>query len=161
MVHNGVPMASGRYLRRRGNTWFFRFRWPRALAACQISGELIVSLKTGDYRCAAHRARALRLGLDTLMPRFTPSQSKAEAEALVRTWVDAHLWHREARLAETGGFDFLEPHEVEKMGRQEAAELEALMHQTERMFAGEEKAKIARALGPSVPGDLPLSLPMR
>jgi hypothetical protein len=152
MVHNGAPMAFGRYLRRRGNTWFFRFRWPKALAACQISGELILSLKTGDYRRALHRARALRLGLDTLMPRFTPSKSKAEAEALVRSWVDAHLWHREARLAETGGFDFLEPHEVEKMGRQDAAELEALMRQTERMFAGEERAKIARALGPNEPG---------
>lgn len=80
-------MAFGRYLRRRGNTWFFRFRWPKALAACQISGELILSLKTGDYRRALHRGRALRLGLDTLMPRFTPSNSKAEAEALVRTWV--------------------------------------------------------------------------
>ena len=33
-------MASGRYLRRRGYTWFFRFRWPRALAACQISSAV-------------------------------------------------------------------------------------------------------------------------
>jgi hypothetical protein len=77
-------MAFGRYLRRRANTWFFRFRWPRALAACQISGELIVSLKTGDYRRALHRARVLRLALDSLMPRFTPSKSKAEAESMLR-----------------------------------------------------------------------------
>jgi hypothetical protein len=66
-------MAFGRYLRRRGHTWFFRFRWPAALAACRFVGELNVSLRTGDYRLALHRARVLRLGLETLMTRFTPS----------------------------------------------------------------------------------------
>lgn len=81
MVHNEARMASGRYLRRRGHTWFFRFRWPAALAACHVSGELIVSLKTRDYRCALHRARVLRLGLERLMTRFTPSKTKREAEA--------------------------------------------------------------------------------
>jgi hypothetical protein len=145
-------MGSGRYLRRRGHTWFFRFRWPAALAACQISGELIVSLKTGDYRCALHRSRVLRLGLERLMSRFTPSKSKKEAEGLVRQWIDACLWRREAHLAETGGFAFLETDEIEKMDRQDAIELEALMRQTDRMFAGEQKAKIARALGPGGPG---------
>lgn len=44
----GAAVAFGRYLRRRGCTWVFRFRWPAALAACRISGELSVSLKTGD-----------------------------------------------------------------------------------------------------------------
>ena len=145
-------MASGRYLRRRGHTWFFRFRWPAALAACHISGELIVSLKTRDYRCALHRARVLRLGLESLMTRFTPSKTKSEAEGLVRQWIDAALWRQEARLAETDGFAFLEPDEIQRMDRQDAIELEALMRFTDRMFAGEQKAKIERALGPGGPG---------
>lgn len=70
-------MASGRYLRRRGHTWFFRFRWPAALAACHVSGELIVSLKTRDYRCALHRARVLRLGLERLMTGLPRPRPKA------------------------------------------------------------------------------------
>jgi hypothetical protein len=96
-------MASGRYLRRRGHTWFFRFRWPAALAACHVSGELIVSPKTRDYRCALHRARVLRLGLEGLMTRFTPSKTKREAEGLVRQWIDAALWRQEATLRKQTG----------------------------------------------------------
>src|SRR5665213_2091586 len=112
MVHNEARMASGRYLRRRGHTWFFRFRWPAALAACGVSSELIVSLKTGDYRRALHRARVLRLGLETLMTQFTPAMSRAEAEGRVRNWIDACIWRHEAHRAETNGFALLETHEV-------------------------------------------------
>jgi hypothetical protein len=145
-------MASGRYLRRRGHTWFFRFRWPAALAACHVSGELIVSLKTRDYQCALHRARVLRLSLEGLMTRFTPSKSKSEAEGLVRQWIDDALWRQEARLAETDGFVFLEPDEIKTMDRQDAIELDELMRFGESTFAGEQKPKIARALGPGSPG---------
>jgi hypothetical protein len=145
-------MAFGRYLRRRGHTWFFRFRWPAALAACHISGELIVSLKTRDYRCALHRARVLRLGLEGLMTRFTPSKTKSEAEGLVRQWINACLWRQEAHLAETDGFAFLEPDEIKGMDRQDAIELDALMGFGDRMLAGEQKAEIERALGPGSPG---------
>src|SRR6202158_5410334 len=141
MVHNEARMASGRYLRRRGHTWFFRFRWPAALAACHVSGELIVSLKTRDYRCALHRARVLRLGLEGLMTRFIPSKTKSEAEGLVRQWIDAALWRQEARLAETDGFAFLEPDEINRMDRQDAIELDGLMRFADRMFAGEQKAE--------------------
>jgi hypothetical protein len=111
-----------------------------------------VSLKTLDYRCALHRARVLRLGLESLMSRFTPSKTKSETEGLVRQWIDACLWRREANLAETDGFAFLEPDEIKGMDRQDAIELEALMRVTNRMFAGEQKAKIERALGPGGPG---------
>jgi hypothetical protein len=45
-------MASGRHLRRKGYTWFFRFRWPKRFATCWNPGELDISLKTGDRRCA-------------------------------------------------------------------------------------------------------------
>jgi hypothetical protein len=152
MVHNGTAMATGRYLHRRGYTWFFRLRWPAALAACQISGELCISLRTDSYRVALHRARVLRLGLETLMTRFTPLTTKAEAEGIVRQWVDRRLWRHEAHLAETGGIAFLEPAEIETLGRTEAGELDALLRLADGMFAGEEKARIARALGPSAGG---------
>ena len=138
-------MASGRYLRRRGHTWFFRFRWPAALAACHISGELIVSLKTRDYRCALHRARVLRLGLEGLMTRFTPSKTKSEAEGLVRRWIDAALWRHEAQLAETDGFAFLEPDEIKTMDRQDAIELEALMRFTFGSYRTPRKTRFAAA----------------
>ena len=38
------------YLRRRGCTWFFRWKWPRRLASGHGSAELIRSLRTADYR---------------------------------------------------------------------------------------------------------------
>jgi hypothetical protein len=66
--------------------------------------------------------------------------------------LDACLWRREAHLAETDGFAFLELDEIKGMERQDAIELEALMGVTDRMFAGEQKAKIARAPGPDAPG---------
>jgi tetratricopeptide (TPR) repeat protein len=86
------------------------------------------------------------------MTRFTPSKTKSEAEGLVRQWIDACLWRQEAQLAETDGFAFLEPDEIKDMDRQDAIELDGLMRFSDRMFAGEQKAKIARALGPGSPG---------
>jgi hypothetical protein len=145
-------MASGRHLRRKGYTWFFRLRWPAALAACGVSGEVCVSLRTRDYQCAQHRARVLRLGLETLMTRFTPRTTKSEAEGVVRQWIDRRLWRHEAHLAETGGIAFLEPAEIETLGRTEAGELDALLRLADGMFAGEQKARIARTLGPSAGG---------
>ena len=153
MVHNGAPMAFGRYLRRRGNTWFFRFRWPRALAACQISGELILSLKTGDYRRALHRARVLRLGLETLMTQFTPAMSKAEAESRVRSWIDACHWRHEAHRAETNGFELLETHEVERMGEENARELDALMRFCGTIYRDDQKKTVQRVLTGKEPLD--------
>ena len=152
MVHNGTAMATGRYLRRRGYTWFFRLRWPAALAACGVSGEVCVSLRTRDYQCAQHRARVLRLGLETLMTRFTPRTTKSEAEGVVRQWIDRRLWRHEAHLAETCGIALLEPAEIETLGRTEAGELDALLRVADGVFAGEQKARIARALGPSAGG---------
>lgn len=145
-------MAFGRYLRRRGHTWFFRLRWPTALASCQISGELIVSLRTGDYRLALHRARLLRLQVECIMARFTPETTKDEAEAAIRGWIDRCHWRHEAHCAETGGIALLDLTEIESMGRQDAAELDGLLQIAGRQYHGEEKARIARALGPTGPG---------
>jgi hypothetical protein len=47
-------------------------------------GELGVSLGTGDYRLALHRARLLRLQAEYIMAHFTPTTTKAEAETAVR-----------------------------------------------------------------------------
>jgi hypothetical protein len=70
----------------------------------------------------------------------------------VRRWIGAALWRQEARLAETDGFAFLEPDEIKNMDRQDAIELDELMRFGESMFAGDQKVKIARALGPGSPG---------
>jgi hypothetical protein len=145
-------MATGRYLRRRGYTWFFRLRWPAALAACRVSGELIVSLGTGDYRLALQRARLLRLQAEYIMARFTPTTTKTEAETAVRGWIDRCLWRQEAHCAETGGIALLDTAEIETMGRQDAAELDALLQFAGRKHVGDERAKVARALGASGPG---------
>jgi hypothetical protein len=145
-------MAFGRYPRRRGCTWFFRLRWPAALASCKVSGEVIVTLKTGDYRLALHRARVLRLQAELMMARFTPTTTKAEAETAVRGWIDRCVWRREANCAETGGIAFFDLAEIEIMGRQEAVELDALLQFAGRKFHGDEKKRSARALGPTGPG---------
>lgn len=146
-------MAFGRYLRRRGNTWFFRFRWPTALAACQVSGELIVSLKTGDYRCALHRARVLRLGLETLMAQFTPAMSRAEIESRVRHWIDACVWRQEAHRAATDGFELLETDEIERMGEEDARELDALMRFCGTIYRDDQKKAVQRVLTGKEPLD--------
>ncbi len=145
-------MASGRYLRRRGYTWFFRLRWPAALAACRISGELIISLGTGDYRLALQRARLLRLQAEYIMAHFTPTTTKVEAETAVRGWIDRCLWRQETHCAETGGIALFDTAEIEKMGRQEAIELDALLQFAGRKHLGDERAKVARALGANGPG---------
>ena len=62
------------------------------------------------------------------------------------------MWRQETRLAETGGIAFLEPDEIEQLGREDGAELDALLRFADRKHAGDEKARIARALGPVGPG---------
>ena len=117
------------------------------------SGELNISLKTGDYRCALHRARVLRLGLEALMTQFTPAMSKTDTEALVRGWINARLWRQEAHRAETGGFDLLETEEVERMGDQNARELNALMRLGTNLICDEQKQAIRRTLAGQEPLD--------
>jgi hypothetical protein len=75
------------------------------------------------------------------MSRFTPSKTKSEAEGLVRQWIDACIWRREAHLAETDGFAFLEPDEIKNMDRQDAIELDGLMRFADRMFCRRAKGE--------------------
>ncbi|WOH48181.1 DUF6538 domain-containing protein [Bradyrhizobium sp. sBnM-33] len=133
------------YLRRRGHTWFFRWKWPKRLAGCGFPGELICSLKTSDVRIARRRAMLLVLKIELLMTS-TSNPGRAELQNAVRNWIDDCIWRREVRRADTGGLDFFERDEIEQMGRQEAAELDGLFRLASDMFAPEQQAKIERIL---------------
>jgi uncharacterized protein DUF6538 len=130
------------YLRRRGHTWFFRLKWPSRLAPYQFSGELIRSLKTSDFHIARRRALTLVVKIET-MTSSVDIPKKAEVESAVRRWIDERVWLEEIRRAETGGLDFLERGEVEKMDPGEGRELDCLFR-----FAWHhlERAAIVRAL---------------
>jgi hypothetical protein len=144
-------MGFGRHLRRRRHTWFFRFRWPARLAACGFSGELIRSLKTRDYQLAQRRALILTLRIEAMMQTVSKLPTKQEAEARVRVWMNNCLSRQEYHRAETGGFEWLEPDEIEEMGREQAAEVDGLVRLTDIVFAREQKNSIERALRGQVP----------
>src|ERR1700676_2053225 len=93
------------YLRRHGHTWFLRWKWPSRLAACGLSGELIRSLKTSDFRIARRRALTVVLKIE-MMTSSIHNSGRAELETAVRGWIDECVWRREVRRAETGGLDF-------------------------------------------------------
>jgi hypothetical protein len=140
------------YLRRRGYTWFLRWKWPSRLAAFGFSGELIRSLRTSDFRIARRRALTLVLQIET-MTESTQLPKRAELESAVRRWIDDSVWRQEIKRAETGGFDFFERHEIEKMGREDASELDGLFRFASNMFAPQEKAAIGRMLTGGTPDD--------
>ena len=71
---------------------------------------------------------------------------RAELESAIRRWIDDCVWRREIKRAETGGLDFFERHEIEKMGREEARELDGLFRFASNIFAPQEKAAIGRVL---------------
>lgn len=74
--------------------------------------------------------------------------SRAEAEGLVRQWIDACVWRQEIHRAESGGFDYLEPPpEIEEMGRRDAGELDGLCcGSAAGLYAEDEKRAVARTL---------------
>jgi hypothetical protein len=55
------------YLRCRGHTWFLRWKWPKRLEACGLTGELIRSLRTGDFHIARRRALTLVLKIEAMI----------------------------------------------------------------------------------------------
>src|SRR5262249_22807765 len=73
-------------------------------------------------------------------------------------WIDDCVWRREIKRAETGGLDFFEPNEIEKMGREEARELDGLFRYASNLFAPQEKAAIARTLTCNEPTELHRSI---
>jgi hypothetical protein len=137
MVHHDGPrepeISLPSYLRRRGHTWFLRWKWPSRLAAFGFSGELIRSLRTSDFRIARRRALTLVLQIET-MTESTQLPKRAELESAIRRWIDDSVWRQEIRRAETGGLDFLECHEIEKMGREDARELDGLFRYASNMI---------------------------
>ena len=88
-----------RYGPRRGLVFWWKF--PRSLAPLGFSGELIRSLRTGDFRIARRQALNLVLRLEA-MTSFEKLPSRAELEGLVRGWIDDCIWRHEVRLATTG-----------------------------------------------------------
>lgn len=145
-----MPIAH--YLRRRGYTYFFRYRWPARLASFGFSGELIRSLRTQDFHTARRRAMSLVLRIEaTTTSHQLPS--RAELEGLIRHWIDNCLWRQEIRRADTGGFDFFDRAEIERMGDGQARELDGLFRFTAGYFAADEKAAIGRALTGQNPVD--------
>jgi hypothetical protein len=145
------------YLRRRGHTWFLRWKWPSRLAACGLSGELIRSLKTSDFRIARRRALTVVLKIETMTSSVDLPQ-RAELESAIRSWIDDCVWRREIKRAETGGFDFFECHEIEKMGREDASDLDGLFRFASNMFAPQKKAEIGRVLTGGTPNELHRSI---
>ena len=83
---------------------------------------------------------------------------RAELESAIRRWIDDSVWRQEIKRAETGGLDFLEPHEIEKMGREEASELDGLFRFASNMFAPQQKAAIGRMLTGGTPDELHRSI---
>src|SRR5436305_659397 len=88
-------------LRRRGHTWFLRWKWPSRLAAFGFSGELIRSLRTSDFRIARRRALTIVLQIET-MTEAKQLPKRAELESDIRRWIDDSVWRQEIKRAETG-----------------------------------------------------------
>ena len=88
------------------------------------------------------------------MTSSTDLPKRAELEGAIRRWIDDFVWRREIKRAETGGLDFFECHEIEKMGREDASELDGLFRFASNMFAPQEKAAIGRVLTGGTPDEL-------
>jgi hypothetical protein len=93
-------MSYGRYLRRRGCTWFFRLRWPRRTVPCGVSGELVLSLRTSAYS-------VLRIQVEGLMSQFTSSMTREDLDTRIKNWAARCLW-QETHRAASNGFAVLE-----------------------------------------------------
>ena len=119
----------------------------------RLLGELIRSLRTSDFRIARRRALTLVLQIET-MTEANQLPKRAELESAIRRWIDDSVWRQEIRRAETGGLDFLKCHEIEKMGREDARELDGLFRYASNMFAPQEKAAITRMLTGGTPNEL-------
>lgn len=80
--------------------------------------------------------------------------SRHELEGAVRQWIDGSLWRHEVHLAETDGIDHFDVAEIDKMGREEARELDGLFRFASGMLAPTQQADINRALAGETPTKL-------
>jgi hypothetical protein len=112
-----------------------------------------------DQRLSHRSPAALTLVLQIeTMTEANQLPKRAELESAIRRWIDDSVWRQEIKRAETGGLDFLESHEVEKMGREDARELDGLFRYASNMFAPQAKAAITRVLTGGTPDELQRSL---
>ena len=72
--------------------------------------------------------------------------NRQEIEGAVRRWIDDSLWLHELHLAKTDGIEHLSTAEIDKMGREDAREFDALLRVAGRMFAPDQDAEIGRVL---------------
>jgi integrase len=158
LVHKGVGVANGQFLRRRGTSFYFRLRWPPRLANLLGKRELILHLGTTDRRLALHRARITRIRVEQVLTMATPKMTREEAERLVREWVDRCLWRQEIHAAKTDGYLVLEREEAERMGPSDAAELDLFLQFVGEIDVNRQKTKIRRAL--TTPGGLAAFAPI-
>jgi hypothetical protein len=80
-----------------------------------------------------------------------PLPTKAEVESAVRRWIDERVWATEIRRAETGGYEFLDRDEVDKLNEgsgdpDAACELEGLFRFVDRMSADRQRNEIGAVL---------------
>jgi len=79
-----------------------------------------------DFRFIARRRALMLVVKIETMTSSVDIPKQAEVESAVRGWIDDCVWRREIKRAETGGLDFFENLEIEKMGCEEARELDGL-----------------------------------
>ncbi|EHP91897.1 DUF6538 domain-containing protein [Methylorubrum extorquens] len=120
-------MRHGHYLQKRGDRYRFRVRLPSGLAPFALPGEIVVNLKTNSRPLAITRARALRVALDPLLTDLALTLDRAEADHLVRGWIDRHAQAWEVNIAATGGLAYFTKAEGEVMGPAQSREMDDLM----------------------------------
>lgn len=120
-------MRHGHYLQKRGDRYRFRARLPTGLAPFALPGEIVVNLKTNSRPLAITRARVLRVALDQLLTDLSLTLDRAEADRLVRGWIDRYAQAWEVNIAATGGLAYFTKSEGKVMGSAQSRELDDLM----------------------------------
>jgi integrase len=97
-------MALKSNLRVRGTRFHFRRKLTSQLAARIGRREIVFSLKTGNARLAAIRARQAWLAIEGVLRRVAdrPTITQEQIEELVREAIAAFAWEDEIRLARDG-----------------------------------------------------------
>ena len=115
-------------------------------------------LATHDRRIAVRRARILRVALETHMNQLaSPGMTRPTAEAATRFFVDTYRDAFERNVAECGAA-FLTPADVERMGADEAGQLDGLLRFVfEETVAPDLKTQIRRGLVKGLPRDSELA----
>lgn len=86
-----------------------------------------MNLKTNSRTVAITRARVLRVALDPLLTDLTLTLSRADADCLVRGWIDQHAQAWEVNIATTGGLAYFTKAESEAMDPDQSREMDDLM----------------------------------